>query len=379
MSSPVELKSANSNLTVSIRKTLASMEGEFSLEVEFSAAPGFSILFGPSGAGKTTLLDCVAGLASPDSGRIAAGDRILFDASSRVNLPVAKRGVGYVLQDLALFPHLTVEQNVEYGLARLARSARKRRAVKMLQELHIEHLGVRQPAEISGGERQRVALARSLVTDPRVLLLDEPLAALDAATKAKIMDDLRRWNQAHGIPILYVTHSREEVMALGERVMVLDQGRIVAQGTPHEVLRAPLQETVAQLAGFENIFDATVWLVHEDRGTMTCRLPGSDVGKPVLLETPLIRAEAGSRLRVGIRSGDILLGIAKPVGLSARNVIEGRVLSLERRDMIISARVDCGVEMDVYLTLAARDDLQLAAGREVWLVIKTHSCHLMQK
>jgi molybdate transport system ATP-binding protein len=379
MSSPVEAKSARSTLTVTIRKALASTERAFSLEVEFGASPGFTILFGPSGAGKTTLLDCVAGLAIPDSGRIAVGDRILFDANSGVNLPVARRSVGYVLQDLALFPHLTVEQNVEYGLARLTRSARRARAQEMLQELHIDHLRGRRPAEISGGERQRVALARSLVIDPCVLLLDEPLAALDAATKAKILDDLRRWNQAHGIPILYVTHSREEVMALGERVIVMDQGRIVAQGTPHEVLRAPLQETVAQLAGFENIFDATVWLVHEDRGTMTCRLPGDEAGRSVLLETPLIRAEAGSHLRVGIRAGDILLAIAKPVGLSARNVIAGRVISLERRDMIISARVDCGVEMDVYLTLAARDDLQLEAGREVWLVIKTHSCHLMQK
>ena len=379
MSSPVEPKSASSILTASVGKTLASTERDFSLEVEFSAGPGFTILFGPSGAGKTTLLDCVAGLATPDLGRIAVGERVLFDANSRVNLPVAKRGLGYVLQDLALFPHLTVEQNVEYGLARLARPNRKRRAAEMLQEMHIDHLRGRRPAEISGGERQRVALARSLVTDPCVLLLDEPLAALDVATKAKILDDLRRWNQAHGIPILYVTHSREEVMALGERVIVLEEGRIVAQGTPHEVLRAPLQETVAQLAGFENIFDATVWLVHEDRGTMTCRLPGSEAGRSVLLETPLIRAEAGSRLRVGIRAGDILLAIAKPVGLSARNVIAGRVVSLERRDMIISARVDCGVEMDVYLTLAARDDLQLEAGREVWLVIKTHSCHLMQK
>ena len=379
MPSPLERKSASSILTASIGKTLASREREFSLEVEFYAAPGFTILFGSSGAGKTTLLDCVAGLSTPDWGRIAVGERVLFDTNSRVNLPVAKRGVGYVLQDLALFPHLTVEQNVEYGLAQLARSARKRRAIEMLQEFEIDHLRGRRPAEISGGERQRVALARALVTDPCTLLLDEPLAALDAATKAKILDDLRQWNQAHGIPILYVTHSREEVMALGERVIVMDRGSIVAQGTPHEVLRAPLQETVAQLAGFENIFDATVWLVHEDRGTMTCRLPGRNAGSFVLLETPLIRAEAGSHLRVGIRAGDILLAIAKPVGLSARNVIAGRVVSLERRDMIISARVDCGVEMDVYLTLAARDDLQLEAGCEVWLVIKTHSCHLMQK
>jgi molybdate transport system ATP-binding protein len=379
-----ESKAANLTLTVSIRKTLSSTERAFSLEVEFSAAPGFTIVFGPSGSGKTTLLDCVAGLATPDSGRIAAGDRILFEANSGRNVAVAKRRVGYVLQDLALFPHLTVEQNTEYGLVHLSRSARKQRAAKMLQEFSIEHLRSRRPAEISGGERQRVALARALVTDPCLLLLDEPLAALDAVTKAKILEDLRRWNQSHRIPILYVTHSREEVMALGERVLVMEAGRIVAQGTPHEVLRAPLQETVAQLAGFENIFDATVWLVHEDRGTMTCRvstsrLPSSPADAFVLLETPLIRAEAGSRLRVGIRAGDILLAIVKPQGLSARNIIAGQVVSVERRDMMICARVDCGVEMDVHLTLAARDDLQLEAGREVWLVIKTHSCHLMQK
>ncbi|MGB7824353.1 MAG: molybdenum ABC transporter ATP-binding protein [Candidatus Sulfotelmatobacter sp.] len=378
MPTTAESRSANPALSAGIRKRFASTEREFSLDVEFNAGPGFTILFGPSGAGKTTLLDCVAGLATPDAGRISIGERILFDANTSVQVPVARRGLGYVLQDLALFSHLTVEQNTEYGLAHLPRSARKQRATAMLQEFRIDHLRQQLPGKISGGERQRVALARALVTDPRILLLDEPLAALDASTKARIIDDLRRWNQVHRIPILYVTHSREEVMALGERVLVMDQGRIIAQGTPHEVLRAPLQETVAQLAGFENIFDAIVESVHEDRGTMTCRLPG-ETGSSVLLETPLIRAEAGSRLRVGIRAGDILLAIAKPVGLSARNVIAGRLVSLERRDMIISARVDCGVEMEVYLTLAARDALQLEAGREVWLVIKTHSCHLMQK
>jgi molybdate transport system ATP-binding protein len=210
-------------------------------------------------------------------------------------------------------------------------------------------------------------------------LLDEPLAALDAATKSKIIDDLRRWNNAHRIPILYVTHSREEVIALGERVLVMENGRIIAQGTPHQVLTAPLQETVAQLAGFENIFDATVWLVHEDRGTITCRLPGDRSEVFILLETPMIRAELGSRVRVGIRAGDILLAIAKPVGLSARNVIAGELISLERRDMMISARVNCGVEMEVHLTLASKDALQLMPGNEVWLVIKTYSCHLMQR
>jgi len=367
-------KPAGPRIEVRVRKQTA----QFSLEVEFHAAPGFTILFGPSGAGKTTLLDCVAGLAKPDSGRIAIGDCVLFDSARRTDVSVAKRRVGYVFQNLALFPHLTVEQNIEYGLAHLPPIARRERATAILRQFRIAHLARRNAREISGGESQRAALARTLVTDPAVLLLDEPLAALDASTKARIIDDLREWNRAHGIPILYVTHSREEVFALGERVIVLDAGRIVAQGTPHEVITAPLQETVAQLVGFENIFDATVEAVHPERGTMACRLTAAEHGGAVLLETPLVRAGVGSSLRIGIRAGDILLATSQPVGLSARNVIPGRVNTLHVRDVIVSASVDCGVEMEVHLTLAALDSLQLAPGREVWLVIKTHSCHLMQ-
>jgi molybdate transport system ATP-binding protein len=384
MPKPTETTPANPTLTARLRKSFPTAERAFSLDVEFTAAPGFTILFGASGAGKTTLLDCVAGLTTPDAGRISVGERVLFDAGSRLDTPVASRGVGYVLQDLALFPHLTVEQNTEYGLAHLACPVRRERAASMLREFRIDHLRRQRPAQISGGERQRVALARTLVTDPGMLLLDEPLAALDAATKSKILDDLRRWNHAHRIPILYVTHSREEVLALGERVIVMEQGRIIVQGTPHDVLRAPLLETVAQLAGFENIFDATVESIHEDRGTMLCRVMSSDSPWPeavssVILEAPLIRAEHRSPLRIGIRAGDILLAINPPTGLSARNIIPGKLISLEQRDVIVSARVNCGVEMEVHLTLAARDTLQLSSGKPVWLVIKTHSCHLMQK
>ncbi|MGA8028858.1 MAG: TOBE domain-containing protein, partial [Bryobacteraceae bacterium] len=241
----------------------------------------------------------------------------------------------------------------------------------------ITHLSRRNAREISGGEAQRVALARTLVTEPEVLLLDEPLAALDSPIKSQIIDDLRQWNRAHRIPILYVTHSRDEVFALGERVIVLDAGRIAAQGTPHEVMNAPMQETVAQLAGFENVFDVLVQAVRPERGTMTCQVAGD--GGPLLLETPLVRGGVGAALRVGIRAGDILLATTPPVGLSARNVIPGRIASLDQHDVIVSARVKGRVEMEVHLTLAARDSLQLALGQEVWLVIKTHSCHLMQK
>jgi molybdate transport system ATP-binding protein len=358
---------------------------EFALDVEFTAGAGFNILFGASGAGKTTLLDCVAGLIAPDSGRITIGGRVLFDAAT--SLPVEKRRVGYVLQTLALFPHLSVQKNVEYGLAHFPAEQRRERVAAILQSFRIEHLAHRSAREISGGESQRAALARTLVTDPDVLLLDEPLAALDAATKTKIIDDLRDWNRAHRIPVLYVTHSGEEVFALGERVLVLDGGRIVADGTPHEVMLAPMNETVAQLAGFENVFDATVDAVHPERGTMICRIEpdaalrdgaGSSRWTAVVLETPLVRGGVGSKLRVGVRAGDILLATSPPQGLSARNVIPGRITALEQRDVIVVARVNCRIEMEVHLTLAARDALQLAAGKEVWLVIKTHSCHLMR-
>ena len=363
-------------LHAEFKKRLRSHGNEFLLDVAVDLMPGFTILFGPSGAGKTTLLDCLAGLTAPDSGRISLSDRILLDSSLGVSVPTAERRVGYVFQTLALFPHMTVEGNVAYGLAHLPTSERSRRTTSLLEAFRISDLAQRKARHISGGESQRVALARTLVTDPEFLLLDEPLAALDAPTKAKIIDDLREWNRTHNIPILYVTHSREEAFALGERLIVLESGNIVAQGTPHEVLSAPYMETVAQLAGFENIFDAVVEAVRPERGTMTCRIAGDADG--VVLETPLVRGGVGSALRIGIRAGDILLATSAPTGLSARNVIPGHIQSLEQRDMIVSARVKCRVEMDVHLTLAARDSLELAPGKEVWLVIKTHSCHLMQ-
>jgi molybdate transport system ATP-binding protein len=347
----------------------------FELNVKFTAIPGITIILGPSGAGKTTLLDCVAGLRMQDTGAIVINNRILFDSERKVNLAVQHRKVGYVFQDLALFPHRTATQNIQYGLRHLSSAERASRTSTILETFRIAHLRNRRPGEISGGERQRVALARALVTDPCVLLLDEPLSALDAPTKASIVDDLRAWNQAHRIPILYVTHNREEVSALGERVIVLERGCVTAQGTPQEVLAAPRQETVALLAGFENIFDAKVVATHEDRGTLTCRIDGCEVE----LETPLVRAQASSRLRIGIRAGDILLATVKPIGLSARNVLPGKLISITQRDMVVFAKIDCGVEMMVHLTLAARDTLQLRPEGKVWIIIKTYSCHLMAR
>ncbi len=364
----------SSELEVRIRKRFPHPEGTFNLNVHFRALAGFTIIFGPSGSGKTTLLECIAGLTQPDDGRIAIGGEDLYDSEQKRTERAWKRRIGYVQQDLALFPHLTAEENVAYGLSELGKLERQTRSREILTLFRIDHLRDRRPAEISGGERQRVALARTLVTNPRALLLDEPLAALDRKTKSSLVAELRQWNQLHRVPILFVTHSGEEVFGLGDEVIVLDAGRIVAQGQPHDVMNAPRLETVAQITGFENIFGATVLSLHEDRGTMTCKLEGAAVE----LETPLVRADVGSRLRVGIRAGDLLLATELPRGLSARNILPGTISRLERRDVVVSAQVNCGgAEFEVHLTLAARDSLQLGVGKAVWIVLKTHSCHLL--
>jgi molybdate transport system ATP-binding protein len=363
-------------LSVRMRKAyLGEGASSFTLDVDFTAAAGFTILFGASGAGKTTLLDCIAGLQSPEAGRIAIGQTGLFDSGAGLNISPNRRSVGYLLQSLALFPHMTVAQNVQYGLDGLHESERQTRCGQILEQFRISALASRRPEEISGGERQRAALARTLVTRPRALLLDEPLTALDAVTKSQILDDLRAWNREQQIPVLYVTHQREEVFALGENVIALEAGRIVARGSPHEVLHRPQSETVAQLAGFENILECVLVAGHPEQGTMTCRVAGSTLD----LEVPLSRIDQSRPLRIGIRAGDILLASLPPQGLSARNVFAGSITSLQQRDVMVVARVNCGAEFEVHLTPGARESLHLEPGGAVWLVMKTYSCQVLQE
>jgi molybdate transport system ATP-binding protein len=357
-------------LSAALRKSLSP---GFSLDVNMSVPAGITIVFGASGSGKTTLLRCLAGLIRPDFGRIALETRTYFDSERSVDTPVAQRRIGYVFQDLALFPHLTAEQNIHYGLARLDRASKLGRTLEIVESFRIGHLLRRKPTEISGGERQRVALARSLVTNPSLLLLDEPLSALDHVTQSRIIADLRQWNVTRGIPILYVTHAHREVFALGERVVVLDRGKLLAQGHPQDVLHAPELEPVAQLAGFENFFDATVASVRVDAGTMQCRLTDSETE----IEVPLSSRVPGSRVRIAIRAGDILLATEEPRALSARNVLRGTIASLRRHGAMAIADVEAGKSFEVHLTPSACESLHLAAGQHVWLVIKTHSCRLV--
>jgi molybdate transport system ATP-binding protein len=269
---------------------------------------------------------------------------------------------------------LSAEKNVAYGLAHLAEAERASRVQEILKAFRVEKLRAQKPNDISGGERQRIALARSLVTRPRVLLLDEPLTGLDAELKAAIVDDLRAWNAARSIPILYVTHSRDEVDALGGRVIALDHGRVVGEGTPLEVLEAPRRKRLAQAAGFENLLKGTIVDLRELDGVMRVRLEGD-----CEIEVPLGYAAPGDAVRVAIRAGDILLASKRPDGLSARNVVEGRIVSLETRGTLVRARVDCGVVFTVHVTRGAVRALELAEERRVWLVIKTHSCHFVDE
>ena len=346
----------------------------FVLDVSINVAPGITILFGPSGAGKSTLLNCVAGLTRPDAGRIAVGNEVLFDSTNSIHLPAQKRRIAYVFQTLALFPHLSVEENAAYGLHDFAEEERRARVGEILAAFRVEKLRKQKPDAISGGERQRIALARSLVTEPRVLLLDEPLTGLDAELKASIVDDLRAWNAARRIPILYVTHSRDEVDALGERVIAMENGQIMSAGPPMEVLDAPRRKKLAQAAGFENLLNGSVLDVREADGVMRVRLESSACE----IEVPLGFASPGDRVQVAIRAGDILLAAVRPQGLSARNVLEGQILSLERRGTMGIARVNCGVTFVAHVTPGAVRALDLRAGQKVWLVLMTHSSHLVE-
>ena len=362
-----------SALAASIRKERRGRDASFVLDVSLEAPPGITILFGASGAGKSTLLDCIAGLVRPEAGKISIGAEVLFDSAMQIYVASQKRCIAYVFQSLALFPHLTVEQNIEYGLANMAEPAQRTSVEEILEAFRVEKLRNQKPGQISGGERQRAALARSLVTAPRALLLDEPLTGLDAELKGSIVEDLRAWNASRRIPILYVTHSREEVDALGERVIAIDDGRVVGRGAPMDVLDAPRRKRVAQVAGFENLLCGKVLDLREPDGVMRVELGESRCE----IEVPLAHASSGDRVQVAIRAGDILLASERPRGLSARNVLEGRVISLEQRSAMYIARVDCGVTFVVHVTPGAVRALELAAGKQIWLVLKTHSCHLV--
>jgi molybdate transport system ATP-binding protein len=361
-------------LSVNMRKKFTSSQTPaFQLQISEEFPAGFTVIFGPSGAGKSTLLDCIAGLVHPDEGEIRLGKEIFFNRGKGISLRPQNRRVGYVFQSLALFPHLTVEENVAFGIAQQTTVEQRERVERILAAFHIREHQKRKPGELSGGEKQRVALARSLITQPRLLLLDEPLTGLDTGLRRAILEDLGEWNKANRVPILYVTHNREEVDAIGERVVTMIEGRARESGFPRAVLDAPRTVALAQAAGFENLLAGRVVEHRASDGVMRVALEGDHCE----LEVPLGSAAPGDGIKVAIRAGDILLAREAPHGLSARNVLAGMVQSMETRGTLVAVQVDAGVPFVVHVTPGAARSLDLKAGLPVWLVLKTHSCHVV--
>jgi molybdate transport system ATP-binding protein len=369
-------KSYESRRVTSSERSDGATNG-FLLDVAFAALPGVTILFGASGSGKTTTLKSIAGILRPDAGRIAIGEKALFDSERAIDLPIRQRGVGYVFQNLALFPHLSARENVEFGMTHIGRRERREQAIDLLRAFHVEHTAERQPRQISGGEAQRVAFARALASRPHILLLDEPLSAIDEATKLGIISDLKALNRELRLPIIYVTHSREEAMTLGERLIVFEHGRIVAEGEPLEIFSAPVKASVARLTGVENIFPGRLVARNEAGGTMTIEIV--DATGACQIEVPFGREGVGEQVRVAVPSGDILLALNEPHGTSARNRLRGRIAMIEDKGARTSVSVMSGVLWRASLTRQAVSELDLHPGKEVWLAFKTHSCYLLDE
>jgi molybdate transport system ATP-binding protein len=298
----------------------AKQLGTFQLDVALTAeAAGRLVLVGESGAGKTTILNLVAGLIDPDRGSIRLDGSAYFDSDARISVPAHARSIGYVFQDYALFPHLSVFENIAFGLrAQRATSTQLRRRVgEGLEQLGISDLAARHPGQLSGGQQQRVALARALVLQPRLLLLDEPLSALDPPTRRAVRMELRRTLAALPCITVLVTHNPFDALVFGDRIAVLEQGRIVQAGEGHDLLRCPRSRYVADLMGL-NFFQGTVVARHAD-GLVEVRTDGG------LLH--IVPETDGDELLIAVDPREITLHVAPPSG-SAQNVFAGAIVEL---------------------------------------------------
>ncbi len=354
-------------LELSVRKQL----GHFAFAAEATLpSAGVVALFGRSGAGKTTLVNMLAGLLSPDSGRIAVAGRVLFDSAAGIDLPPERRRIGYVFQEGRLFPHLDVRANLLYGHRRIPQAERIFKLPEIVDLLGIGHLLGRRPANLSGGEKQRVAIGRALLSNPRLLLLDEPLAALDAARKAEILPFIERLRDELGLPIVYVSHDPTEVLRLADRILLLEQGRVAAAGPVSEVFGRPeLQRLIgAEEAG--TVLSAVVAGRDETYG-----LTRLSFGEGGSLIVPEMEAASGSALRLRIRARDVSLARGKPVEISVLNNLQARIVAIHPaegpyRDVEMQT---AGVPLWARITARSVAELQLAIGQEVYAMVKAVS------
>jgi molybdate transport system ATP-binding protein len=293
-----------------------------------------------------------------------------FDAARGVFLPPQRRGIGYLFQDYALFPHLSVAGNIGYGLTQLPRAERRRRVTDLLDLLQLAGLERRSPKQLSGGQQQRVALARALARHPQVLLLDEPLSSLDAPTREQLRRELRRWLVALKTPTVLVTHDRVEAMALGDQVVVLDQGWVLQSGPVHEVFGRPSDVSVARIVGVDTVEPARVLRVVDGLATVA-------VG-PVQL-VALAEESLEGDVYVCIHAEDVILEKGAVAASSARNRLAGSIRTLSREGPMIRLGMDCGFPLAALVTKQACEELDLREGERVTALVKAPAIHLVAR
>jgi molybdate transport system ATP-binding protein len=329
------------------------------------ATPSITALFGPSGCGKTTILRCLAGLDRANSGSIRFGDEIWFE--NRTWRSPQQRAVGMLFQDYALFPHLTVHDNIAFGIVHLSRTIRKQRVASMLENLGLAALDRRYPHQLSGGQQQRVALARVLVCEPKLLLLDEPLTALDGPTKDELRPQLRAICATARIPTIIVTHDRTDATALAHRLIVIDAGRILQHGPSLDVLNRPATRDIAKIVGMDTIVHG---IVEANEGGLATIAVGST-------RLVAISEEAPTReVTVCIRGEDVMLFADDPPRTSARNRLIGVVTSLVVEGPMVRVTIDVGFPLVALVTRPSCEELQLRPRCRVVALIKAPAVHL---
>lgn len=338
----------------------------FSFDVAFEGASGVTALFGPSGSGKSTAIRLLAGLERPREGRIAFTDTVVLDTSRGIALPAHRRRVGLVFQDAQLFPHLSVAGNLTYGRFFTPRSERRVAFDPVVDVLGIGHLLARRPDMLSGGERQRVAIGRALLASPRLLLMDEPLASLDAARKREILPFIERLRDEFAIPIIYVSHAIEEVVRLAAHVVKLEGGRVVDAGPPTQVLSPHALGDAADRFEAVSILTAPVARHLPGYGVTILAHPAGDIVVP-----GEIRGEGA--MRVAVRATNVVLAVSPPPGVSVRTVLSGRLTGLETNRgpfALATIALPGGDVLEAYATRLAADALGLKVGDAVHALVK---------
>jgi molybdate transport system ATP-binding protein len=336
----------------------------------FQPGPNVSVLFGPSGAGKTTILRCLAGIEKPDTGEIRFGGEIWFQKKGRHFVPPQKRHLGFVAQAYALFPHLTAAENIGYGLRHLGAVDKNSRVAEALDWLGLTALAARRPDQLSGGEQQRVALARAVVRRPQLLLLDEPLSALDTPTRQRLRGELAGLLRRLNLPAILVTHDRLEAAALGDEIFVLAQGKVLQQGSVANVFSRPASVEVARLVGTDTILACEVQRVAD--GLATLAIGGAH------LTAMADQLPAGVKnVHVCIRAEDVVLSLEPATHTSARNQFAAIVRTMTAEGPLVWLELDCGFSLKAFLTPQACEELALRPGKRVMALIKASQTHLV--